>query len=208
VGIEEKKDSNGVLEQGSNGTDQENIDQNKNIEQNSATVKLESYQKLKRSFEKEKALNQDIAKKLASREKVELEQQGKFKELLEIETKRSEDFEEKFKNSVSRTAKFSVTSKIKEIAAREGCVNTEDLVLLCDLNSFDYDDDFQVNEQQVKELVDKFKKDKPYFFNIKAPNIQEGILRPPDGQSSYEDEIQKATTQKEFDAIRKKFNRI
>jgi len=203
----DNESTQGALDNDSNGIDQENIGQQQKPKDDAATVKLESYNKIKKSWQKEKALNEDIAAKLELREKADLEQQGKFKELLDIEQKRSLDFEAKYKESISRTAKFSVTSKIKEIAAREGCINTEDLVSLSDLNAFDYDDDYQVDEQQVKNLVEDFKKTRPYFFQGKKPNIQDGVLKPSEGSSSYEDEIMKAQTQQEFDAIRKKYNK-
>ena len=145
---------------------------------------LSEAKRAKEMLELERAEKQKlIEEKLAA--------EGKKDELLESYKKKLADYEQKTKKVVGSFSQRVLTAAISQEAAKEGCVNVEDLIRLSDLSELadSMDEDFGVDTEKVKELVARSKKDRAYLFNKSVSQAKVG--NPTTGVVSKGDEWKK-----------------
>jgi hypothetical protein len=109
-----------------------------------------------------------------------LESEGKTLELLDSTKKRLSETENRFKKAVGSFSYRLVSSAISQEAAKVGCTNVQDLIALSDLSGIEVDDDFAVSTEQVRDLVDKQRRERPYLFAKTAAkaNVGAGVSTP------------------------------
>lgn len=113
-------------------------------------------QRLEEESKKYKKNWQTLKGEAEAKQKVFLEEQGKYKELYEVERKKSEDL---FKNFVRN----KVESSVGGVASKFGCVDVDALLKLGNVELLQYDEN---NHQVVgvETFVEESKKKYPYLF--------------------------------------------
>jgi len=101
--------------------------------------------------------------------------EGKQTELIESLKKQVQDRDGKLKKVVGSFGYKTLSQALALEAAKEGCVNIGDLIALSDLSTVEMDDEFNVNQDQVKEMIQRSKKERGYLFNKSAVNVKTGI---------------------------------
>lgn len=135
--------------------------------------------KRKHKLREKEELAQSWQSKYEELEREKQEEQGQWKDLYEKEKERRVEIENRKKQDDARTVWDRVTSQVKQQAAAMNCVNPDDLVRLLAadkaLDGIDYDKEtHKVNEDELKNLLEKAKETKSYLFGKPAPNVQAG----------------------------------
>jgi hypothetical protein len=161
-------------------------------------VAYETYRRTLTEAKKAKARLQELEDENLKMRQSQLEAEGKKDELIEALRKQNAEIQGKLKNAVGSFAYKSVSSEIMDEANKMGCSSLNLLMkaVESDLKTLEYDDDFKVNRDQVKELLERVKKDEPVLFSKKAPTVKDGIPATPKlneetdiGKMSLEDRI-------------------
>jgi hypothetical protein len=138
------------------------------------TVAYETYKKtLALAKKRESELETERAEKQKLVEE-KLASEGKKDELIESYKKKYSDLESKFKKSVGSFAYNTLSNAISLEATKEGCIDAGALLKLSELDQDMVDEDFNVNADRVKELVEKAKKDFSYLFRSNASAAKTG----------------------------------
>jgi len=172
------------------------------------SVSYDSHRKLLGEKKKFQAELQEKSERLEKLEQERMEAEGKKDELIQMYKRKLEETEGKLKSAVGNFATHSVSSKFTEEALKQGCIDTELLLAITDVKSFDYDDNFNPDAEQIRMMVEDYKKNKPHLFQKAVPNIKDGIPKGPEAPTSYEDELKRCTTQKQLDEVMRKHGRI
>lgn len=140
-------------------------------EPNQDTVKYDTYRKV---LGEAKSLKQKISEyeaKEQEREQSVLAEQGKFKEALEQERKARLQTEESLKATEKAFAKKIFTKEVQELALQFGARKEalEDIVKVGDWTSVEMDENFSVNQEQLKTAITNLSKSKPYYFSSATP---------------------------------------
>lgn len=182
----------------------------------------------------DKVAYETYQKVLAEKKSIQAKQQELETELSELRKKNQEAEAEKVKASGDKDAyiktletnlqtqktqfetdqnKFKmakVVSTFREVAAKEGCQYVEDLQKLyadsfkeVKVNPLNFD----VDQDSIKEIISKAKEKSAHLFTKKDLKITDLYLKDGGNNDSYKEELKKCKTQKEFDALRKKYNR-
>lgn len=119
--------------------------------------------------------NSELKARLDEIEKSKLESEGKKDELIERLKKEAQTKEESLKQATQKYAYQVISSKIIEKAVNAGCVDTEALLALSDLNTLEIDDNLSVDEKSVEHMINEAQKKRPYLFQQKKPLPKDGI---------------------------------
>jgi hypothetical protein len=169
----------GGAPQSSSGTEAETVAANSEAaESRKDVVQYDSYKKV---LGEKKKLDEKLSayeKELATLRDEKLSAEGKTAELLETTKKRLVETEGKYKKAVGSFAYTLVSSKVEAEAVKLGCNNINDLLALSDLSEIEVDDDFKVNVDQVKALVEKQRKERAYLFSkqVAGPRVGAGAM--------------------------------
>jgi len=151
----------------SNATDQaEQVTVNRTAEELAKRLKEVSLE-AKQSRQK----NAELKKQLEEREKSKLADQGQFKELADIWQRKATESEAKATKLQQAFAVKTIADTLSLEAQRMGCIDTDALVNLIQLDQVPIDDTFNVDKNSVRAMLEDFKKTKPYFFQKQAPKI-------------------------------------
>lgn len=138
------------------------------------TVAYETYKKtLALAKKREAELETERAEKQKLVEE-KLQVEGKKDELIQSLNKKYSDLEGKFKKAVGSFATNTLSQAISLEATKDGCVDVKALLKLVELNSDMIDDEFNVHQDQVKELVERSKKEHAYLFPKNASAAKTG----------------------------------
>lgn len=152
-------------------------------------VAYDTYRKVlseaKRAKEAIEALSAEKQKLLEEKMAAE----GKKDELIGSLNKRLADEQAKVKKVVGAFGHKTLSAVVAQEAAKEGCVNVGDLIALSDLSTVEIDDEFNVNVDQVKEIVQRAKKERNYLFSQKSTQAKTGV--PTTGVMTSADEWKK-----------------
>lgn len=136
------------------------------------SVKYETYQRTLSEAKKAKARLAELEAKTSLLEQEKLEGEGKKDELIAKLKERVSDVEKKYKEGVGNFAYQSLQSQIQSEATKLGCVDVDALTRLVDLDVLDVDEStFRADSEQVRDLVESAKRDRPYLFSKKGPAI-------------------------------------
>lgn len=119
------------------------------------------------------------------------------------------EYDSRMSTTESKFKISKVVSKLREEAIAAGVkdVETFQKVVGDQIKEIKINDAFDVDVESVKNIISRAKEKQPYFFHGKTPNIDD-INKQKAKVTAYEDEIAQCKTQKEFDAVRKKYNRL
>jgi hypothetical protein len=153
-----------------NQTDQERKD----------AVAYETYKRVLGEKKKLEEKYEAMSAEISSLKDAKLESEGKTLELLDSTKKRLSETENRFKKAVGSFSYRLVSSAISQEAAKLGCTNVQDLIALSDLSGIEVNDDFAVSTEQVAELVEKQRRERPYLFTKTAAkaNVGAGVSMP------------------------------
>ena len=159
-------------------SDAENVEQSATTDQNEPITVNRTAEELARRL-KEVSLeakqnrqkNAELKKQLEDREKSKLVDQGQFKELAEIWQRKATESETQANKLKQAFAVKTIADTLSLEAQRMGCIDTDALVNLIQLDQVPIDDTFNVDKDSVRAMLEDFKKTKPYFFQKQAPKI-------------------------------------
>lgn len=138
-----------------------------------------------------------------------LKEQGKFKELYEAEVAKRAEIENKLRTK-------AVTTAVQQVLKESGARSVQTVARLIDVSQIDVGEDFEVNVDTVKKLVDEIKTSDPILFGevteggsnkkTEAPSVKRSADSPT--VSSYETEIRAATSSKQIEAVMRKYGKL
>jgi hypothetical protein len=149
-------------------TTETNVDvkESKDLKPEELLAELEALRASKQRVEEEskkyKKNWQELRLEAEERQKKFLEEQGKFKELYEVERKKNDDM---FKNFVKTKVQQSVSS----VAQKFGCVSVDALLKLGNADYLQYDE-ATGNVIGVETFVEEAKKTNPFLFSGSVRN--------------------------------------
>jgi len=147
-------------------TDQEPIIVNRTAEELAKRLKEVS---LEAKLNRQK--NADLKKQLEEKEKSKLVDQGQFKELADVYQRQATDYKAQADKLKQAFAVKTIADTLSLEAQKMGCIDTDALVNLIQLDQVPIDDTFNVDRESVKAMLEDFRKTKPYFFQRQAPRI-------------------------------------
>lgn len=148
-------------------------------------VETEENKQFKRLLAQKKAKDaqlRDIQEQLENERKAksELENQrlvseGKKDELIEklkqeVELKKGE-----FDNKMKRYAYNAISTQIKQAAEKEGCLASDKLVNLLDLQDAEVDENFNLSSDYIVNKVTSAKNEMPFFFKKDVPSVKDAV---------------------------------
>lgn len=148
------------------------VQTDQNVKDNA--VSYDSHRKLLSEKKKLQVQMEEMQSHLQSLTDEKLQADGKKDELIDSLKKKATTTEDKLKKAVSYFANRAVTGALREEAIKAGCVSVDDLIKLSDLSLIDVTEDFEINVDQVKHLVEEAKKSRGYLFQGKAPSVKTG----------------------------------
>lgn len=136
------------------------------------TVKYESLLREKRRAASAAAEAERLRAELESERQAKLEAEGNLAESNERLKKQVEELLKSKKQLAGNFAYNSLVSQVEAVAAKLGCVDTEALGKLMDLASVEVDmETFRADQDELKAMIEKQKKTRPYLFNKQGPKI-------------------------------------
>ena len=159
-------------------SDAEDVEQSATTDQNEPITVNRTAEELARRL-KEVSLeakqnrqkNAELKRQLEEKEKSKLVDQGQFKELAEIWQRKATESETQANKLKQAFAVKTIADTLSLEAQRMGCIDTDALVNLIQLDQVPIDDTFNVDKDSVKAMLEDFRKTKPYFFQKQAPRI-------------------------------------
>lgn len=113
----------------------------------------------------------DLKRQLEEKDKSKLVEQGQFKELADVYQRQATDYKAQAEKLKQAFAVKTIADTLSLEAQRMGCIDTDALVNLIQLDQVPIDETFNVDKNSVRAMLEDFKKTKPYFFQKQAPKI-------------------------------------
>ena len=163
-----------------------------------------AYETYKKTVESEKVARAKLAsmqQALQALEEEKLQRDGKKDELLETYKKRMQELEIKHNKTQQTYAWNTLTGEIKREAMANGCLNPDKLIKLMsddDLNSIEVGEDFNINKDAIKEVIERNKKENSFLFSQGNKVIANGTPNktPQAPQPKSEEDLIKAYIEK------------
>ncbi len=157
------------------------VQQDQSVEQQDQSVELQptkSAEELVKRLQEVSAEAKEYRKKAAEYKrqleddkKKTLQESGQFKELADIRAREADLAKNQAKALKDAFTIKTASDALALEAAKIGCVDVDALVGLVNLGQVPVDENFQVDKNSVKAIVEDFKKQKPYFFQKEAPKF-------------------------------------
>lgn len=119
--------------------------------------------------------NAELKRRLDEAEAAKLTEQGNFKEIAEKAQKKAAELEKELKSTKGSFAFKSVSNQVATEALRLGCIDTDALIKLTDLSDLEVKEDYSVEPDSIKSLLDAMVKTKPFLFKKADPKISDGL---------------------------------
>lgn len=123
----------------------------------------------------ERQKTQALKKQMEEVSRTKLAEQGQYKELMGLYQKEAEDAKSHAAKLKDAFAMKIVTDSVAMEAQKLGCVDAEALSSLINLSELPIDDNFNVDRNHVRTMLEDVKKKKPYFFKSEAPRVIDAI---------------------------------
>ena len=138
---------------------------------NKDSVAYETYRKAIGEVKSVKAKLSEYEAREAEREQQLLAEQGKYKEALESEAKKRKEAEAALEAKDKAFAKKVFTNEVEALALQFGARKDalEDIVKVGDWSSVEIDENFSINQEQLKASISNLAKSKPFYFTSNAP---------------------------------------
>lgn len=155
---------------------QPNSEQSQPNEEIIANRSAEELAKRLKEVSQEAKLNRQKASELKRQneelQKQKLQEQGQYKELAEISQRKAQEIEQQANKLKQAFAFKTVSDAVAMEAIKLGAKNVDDVIQLMQLDQIPIDDQFNVDRESVKTIMEDFKKKKEYLFNGKpGPKI-------------------------------------
>ena len=153
---------------------QENVQDTEVAAGASDSVKYETYARKKKLADNLAAAKRELEDKLAKMEQEKYEAEGNKDKVIEALRKQVDSLSTEKKQLFGNFAYNSVTNQIAAEASKLGCVDTEALVRLMDIDTFMEGVDtetFKANMDEVKMAIEDQKKKRAYLFDKQGPKI-------------------------------------
>lgn len=143
---------------------------------------LDRLKKLERQFEELQGERDTLREK-------QLLDEGKKDDLIAELQKKNSELSNKYNEAVGSYAYKSVSTEVIDEAVKMGCTSTGLLMkaVEADLRHLNYGDDFTVDRNEVRALLERVKQEEPVLFNKPAPAVKTGIPKTPDLTSDKDD---------------------
>lgn len=164
------------------------------------TVAYETHQKLLSEKKKLQSKAEAYESELQKLREEKLGTEGKKDELLTEYKKKYEDLEGKFKGSVGKFAMKTLADAIEKEALKSGCLNPKSLSRLVDMAEIDVNEDFDVNQDQLKKAIEKVKTENPFMFAKSAPGYVD-VTKPVVGDTSTKPALDKMSMNDKVKAL-------
>jgi hypothetical protein len=154
--------------------------------------------------DKEKQKLKQFETEQQQREQALLTEQGKYKELYEAQQAESA----KLKTGLKTKA---IDAALKEALQKSGARAVDTVSKLIDKSKIEIsEEDWTVDTTSIQAQIEEMKKTDPILFGLGEGTNLPPVKRPGDGSttSSYKTEIAAAKTQKEVDAVMKKYGML
>ena len=116
--------------------------------------------------------------KAAQLEADKLEAEGSKDQLIEKLKSQLASKDKQYKDAIGSYAFTSVKSQLEAEATKLGCVDTDALTKLVDLETLEVDKEtFRADSDQIKMLVDEAKQARPYLFSKSGPKLDPHVLK-------------------------------
>ncbi|MBL0233181.1 MAG: hypothetical protein IPQ08_05910 [Chitinophagaceae bacterium] len=137
------------------------------------SVAYETYRKAVGEVKTLKARMAEFEAKESEREQQLLAEQGKYKEALDNTVKKTRDLEAALEAKDKAFAKRVFTKEVEAVALQFGARKEalEDIVKVGDWSTVEIDENFSINQEQLKAQIAALSKNKPFYFvsNAAAP---------------------------------------
>ena len=133
------------------------------------TRKLQSTSSEAKKYRQELA---DAKAQLEAARQAELQRQGKFEEIAKGAAERAAQAEKQRQEDRARFAIKVLKTEAKTEAARLGCVDEDALLHLIDVTQVGIDDDYNVDRQSLRMLIENEAKNRAYLFQRAAPQVK------------------------------------
>ena len=150
------------------------------VVQGKDSVSYETHRKL--LAEKKKIAEQfnSLSEELNKLKEEKLMAEGNKEELINSLKKSLEEERANRKKESAAYAYKTISAQVEREALKMGCVDTEALIRLADLTSLEVGDDFSLDKEQVRAMLEKTKEERSWLFSKPAPNVQTGVPAKPD----------------------------
>ena len=148
------------------------------------------FDEVNRKLRELEAAQAQTAKERAEAERAQMEEQKRYQELYESERKRAADYERQAAELREAQRRAAIQSSIRQTAREAGFADPDDAV------RFIPEAELQADEQgavaNVKQLIDRLAKDKPYLLasTQPAPGVQPGP-KPAGGAAATDEDVRR-----------------
>lgn len=156
-------------------TNSNNINEENAVED---AVSYKSYRKLLTEKKNQQNKLGEVQEKLAALEAKDMESKGQQSELISTLRGQVGDLKDKLKETNYNFAWKSITGEIKAAAIKEGCDRPDALIKLLDkedMDSLEIGDDFSVNGDDLKRVLEKAKRENDFLFRKKSKPVADAI---------------------------------
>lgn len=135
---------------------------------NNEQVAYESYQKVLKEKRNYQAKLEDYELKLQELQEEKLSAEGKKDELIDTYRKQLSEYKDNLEKTKQNFAWSSLTKAVELEAKSRNCTNTSKLIRLMDKEDFkaiEMNEDYSINTESLKTVLDKTMKENPFLFN-------------------------------------------
>jgi len=164
----------------SSPSDQSNVEKPESTEDK---VAYETYKKILSEKKNAQTKLEEMKSELEKLRTEKLQAEGKKDELLEDYKTKYETAKKELTEKDQKFAWSKISSAIETEALKHGCLNTKKFLQLLndnELSSLELDDNYSVNEQSLKSLIEQGKKENDFLFkkNVSIADGQPGKASP------------------------------
>jgi hypothetical protein len=144
---------------------------------NKDSVSHESFLKVVGEKKKVQERASSMEAELQTLREEKLKREGKTTELLTAKEQRIQELESRISKSEKAYAWKTLTGEIKREASKAGCTNPDKLIRLMDdedLSSINVGEDFSIDGDSLKRVIEKNKKDNSFLFSSSSKKIVNG----------------------------------
>lgn len=141
------------------------------------SVAYESFQKALHEKKQAQVKAQEMAAELEKLREQKMESEGKKDELLETYRNKVKALESEFSNTKKQYAWSTLTGEIKREAIKQGCEDPDKLIKLMsddDLKSIEIGENFSIDNESLKNVIEKSKTDNYFLFKTSNKAIANG----------------------------------
>lgn len=178
--------------------------------QEKANALSSKVERLEGESKKYKTRAQEAEEKISNAEKAKLEEQGELEKLLQAEREENK----KTKSQLEKTQKGVITEKLRTEALKHAD-DVHDVDMLLKISS--HMELLKIDEENLDvsgmdDFVAKARESHGYLFKQtsgqQGPEGKPNIKGEPEGDDAYYEALEKATTRKEMDEVRKKYGKL